>query len=87
MIERKTDQYEPMRRLLRAWELTGKNLQQTLGCSIETAYKRYRDPGTLTLVDLIRLCTDGEVPKNAILQTIYEIMTFKEEVNENEETE
>lgn len=54
-MPRMVDTTHPMTRLLRGYEVNGKNLAACIGCSEETARKKLKDPNRLTLGDLSRI--------------------------------
>ena len=45
----------PMTRLLRGYEINGKNLSKCLGCAEETARKKILDPRKLTVGDILAI--------------------------------
>ena len=46
------DTTHPLTRLLRGYEVNGRNLSVALGCAEETARKKLKDPMRITLGDL-----------------------------------
>ena len=70
MAKRRDDSYEPMRRLLRAYQVDGPTMASAIGCCINTARSRLQTPGTLTYDELRRICIGCGVPADEIREAL-----------------
>ena len=69
-MPRVKDGTHPMTRLLRGYEVNGKNLSVALGCAEETARKKLRDPNRLTLGDLNKIHRAYGIPVDDIRELV-----------------
>ena len=63
---KRADQYEPFRRLLRAYGVEGERLAKVLGCCPHTARARMKEPGTMTYNEMRCLCIGYGIPADEI---------------------
>ena len=61
-LKPKAEPWKKLTRLLRGYRITGPALAVILGCSEPTAYRRLKEPGTLTLDELHTISLRAHIP-------------------------
>lgn len=69
-MPRVKDTVHPLSRLLKGYEVNGKNLADCLGCAPETARKKLADPDRLTVGDLRRIHYSFGIPVDDIRELV-----------------
>lgn len=69
-LKPKAEPWKKLTRLLRGYRITGPALAGILGCSEPTAYRRLKEPGTLTLDELHTISLRAHIPIEELREAI-----------------
>lgn len=61
---------DKLRRLLKGYEITGETLGEMIGCSTVTGCRRLKNPGSLTVAELLAISQRGHIPIDEIREAI-----------------